>query len=291
MPEIQQLLLTLPAGVEKTKFSLPSNELVALRATKSPNPESAVLCLPGFTGSKEDYCAILSPLSEAGFEAIAYDQRGQFESKFEETPGSYKISALAGDAIALAKSLNKKVHLIGHSLGGLVAAHAIMRAPQYFSSLTMLCSGPGAIPFERQRNISAIRKGFPKVSLAAAWKVIEAEEKSTDPNKFSEAVWVFRKNRWMNNSPQALHEMAALLQDTEDFSDELTQVLSANKISALVLTAENDDIWPLSVQQQLANTINAKYLVLPDAGHSPARETPAQTASALIDFYKEIAKG
>lgn len=290
MPEIQQLLLSLPAGVEKTQYLMADNKLVALTTPKSSAAETAIICLPGFTGSKEDYVAILPPLSDGGFEVISYDQRGQYESKYAQTPGSFEITSLATDAIELAKSLNKKVHIVGHSMGGLVAAHAVMRAPQYFSSITMLCSGPGAIPADRQRNISAIRNGFPKVPLEAAWKIIEAEEKSKDPNKFSDAVWAFRKERWMHNNPQALHEMAAILQDTKDFSNDLAQVLKANNIGSLVLTAEYDDIWPLSEQEQLSKTLGGKYVVLPDAGHSPARETPTQTAAALIDFYSELSR-
>jgi pimeloyl-ACP methyl ester carboxylesterase len=290
MPEIQQLLLSLPQGVEKTRLALAAHSLAALETTKPALANEVVLCLPGFTGSKEDYVAILPVLSEAGYQVISIDHRGQYESKYPETQNSFTLPALAGDVVAIAKQLNKKVHLIGHSMGGLVAAQSVLQNPELFSSLTMLCSGPGAIPLERQKNIEAIRRGFPGTSLSDAWKIIEAEERSANPDRFSEPVWEFRKNRWLASNPQALHETAALLQNTPDFSQELALVLKQNNIGAMVLTAENDDVWPLAEQQRLAETIDGKYVVLADAGHSPARETPAETATALIEFYSQLAE-
>jgi pimeloyl-ACP methyl ester carboxylesterase len=290
MPEIQQQVLSLPQGVEKTQIALGAHTLAALETTKPALANEVVLCLPGFTGSKEDYLAILPVLNEAGYRVISIDHRGQYQSKYPETQNSFTLSALAGDVVAIAGKLNKKVHLIGHSMGGLIAAHCVLQNPQLFSSLTMLCSGPAAIPLERQKNIEAIRRGFPGTSLSDAWKIIEAEERSANPNRFSEPVWEFRKNRWLESNPQALHETAALLQDTPDFSQELALVVNQNQIGTLVLTAENDDVWPLAQQQRLAETINGKYVVLADAGHSPARETPAETAAALIEFYSQLAE-
>lgn len=288
MPEIQQLLLELPEGVEKTQIPLATHSLAALAAkNRSKNPQ-AVLCVPGFTGSKEDYVAILPPLNQTGFKVFSIDQRGQYESKFPVTKGSFSLAQLAQDVVEVSKAISQPIHLIGHSMGGLVAAKAIQTNPELFSSLTMLCSGPGAIPPQRQKNISAIREGFPQTPLELAWEIIETEEKRLDPNKFTDAVWEFRKKRWMQHNPQALHEMAAILQDTPDFSQDLAKVLSQNQIAALVLTGENDDVWPLSEQQQLAKTINAKYTVLKAAGHSPARETPGETAAALMEFFDAI---
>lgn len=288
MPEIQQLLLERPVGVEKIEIEFATHSLVALTTTEPASKLELVLCLPGFTGSKEDYLAILPPLRQAGYQVISIDQRGQFESKFASDRNSFAIEALAQDVTEIAKKFNKPIHLIGHSMGGLVAADAVLSKPELFSSLTLLCSGPGAIPITRQRNISAIRKGFPQTPLLAAWKLIEAEEKRIDPNKFSDEVWAFRKKRWLENNPQALHEMAVILQDTPDFSEPLAEVLKLNQISCLVLTGEHDDVWPLSDQQKMAQVLAADYLVLADAGHSPARETPVETAAALVNFYEKL---
>lgn len=287
MPEVHQMLLELPAGVEKTELALASHRLAALTTSAQATNQEVVLCVPGFTGSKEDYVAILPALSAAGYKVISIDQRGQYESKHSSEPGSFTLENLAKDVLHLAKLLNQPVHLIGHSMGGLVAAKALLEAADLFSSITLLCSGPGAIPKDRQRNISAIRKGFPGTPLEVAWQIIETEEKKSNPDKFTPEVWAFRKKRWMQNNPQALHETAAILQDTPDMSQDLAKVLITKKIPALVLTGEHDDIWPIPIQKEMAKTLNADYVMVASAGHSPARERPIETAAALIDFFSK----
>ena len=50
---------------------------VPSRSTATGAP---VLLVPGYTGSKEDFIAVLAPLAAAGHEVLAIDQRGQYES-------------------------------------------------------------------------------------------------------------------------------------------------------------------------------------------------------------------
>lgn len=281
------MLLELPNGVEKVEIDLSTHRLSALATNTNAVNQELVLCVPGFTGSKEDYVAILPPLSAAGYKVISFDQRGQFESKYPSQAGGFTLENLAKDVLAIAKKFETPVHLIGHSMGGLVAATAVLAESSLFGSVTLLCSGPAAIPQDRQKNISAIRKGFPQTPLDAAWRIIEAEEKKSNPDKFTPEVWEFRKNRWMQNSPQALHEHAVILQDTPDLSQDLAKVLAKENIPALVLTGEHDDIWPLPLQQEMAKTLNADYVMVALAGHSPARERPSETAAALIEFFSK----
>lgn len=285
MSEVHQMLLELPSGVEKIEIDLTTHSLAALSAVSTSSAEELVVCVPGFTGSKEDYLAILPSLSSAGYEVISFDQRGQYESKYSLEAGSFTLDNLAKDVLLIAEKFKKPVHLIGHSMGGLVAQKAVLENPEFFKSVTLLCSGPSAIPKDRQRNIAAIRKGFPQTPLEVAWQIIETEEKKSNPDKFTPEVWQFRKKRWMQNNPQALHETAAILQDTPDLTQNLAQVLTKNNLPALVLTGEHDDIWPIPMQQEMAKTLNADYVMVALAGHSPARERPSETAAALIDFF------
>ncbi len=285
MPEVHQMLLELPSDVEKIEIDLATHRLAALNTVSTSNAEELVVCVPGFTGSKEDYLAILPPLSTAGYGVISFDQRGQYESKYSLDPGGFTLENLAKDVLSIAEKFKKPVHLIGHSMGGLVAQKSVFSNPEFFKSVTLLCSGPGAIPKDRQRNIAAIRKGFPQTPLEVAWQIIETEEKKSSPDKFTPEVWEFRKKRWMQNNPQALHETAVILQDTPDLTQNLAQVLAKKNLPALVLTGEHDDIWPIPMQQEMAKTLNADYVMVASAGHSPARERPMETAAALIDFF------
>ena len=65
------------------------------------------MLVPGFTGSKEDFVAVLAPLAAAGWRVVTYDQRGQHETPGAPPPGevvtaeSYALSELALDLLAI----------------------------------------------------------------------------------------------------------------------------------------------------------------------------------------------
>ncbi|MGY2061862.1 alpha/beta hydrolase, partial [Nocardia gipuzkoensis] len=90
---------------------------------------TAVL-VPGFTGSKEDFHALLPPLAAAGFRCVAYDQRGQFESEGPDDPDDYTIADFTADLLGVVESLDAPVHLLGHSFGGYVARNAVVSRPE-----------------------------------------------------------------------------------------------------------------------------------------------------------------
>lgn len=104
------------------------------------------LLVPGFTGSKEDFIGLLEPLAAAGYRVVAVDGRGQYESPGPREESAYALEELARDVLAQARALGAgPVHLVGHSLGGLISRAAVLRDPSPFASLTLMSSGPAAI--------------------------------------------------------------------------------------------------------------------------------------------------
>ncbi len=93
--------LLLPAGVRRERVATQRGRFAGLIAGSTGRVRGAVLLIPGFTGSKEDFAPLLPLLAAAGWWAVAYDQRGQYES-----PGigveAYTLEALAADASAIA---------------------------------------------------------------------------------------------------------------------------------------------------------------------------------------------
>ena len=94
-----------------------------------------VLFVPGFSGSKEDFLPVLAPIAEAGYRAVAVDQRGQYESPGPDDPAAYTVEALAADLMIVVAGLSAEsggrppgpgVHVVGHSFGGLVARAAVL---------------------------------------------------------------------------------------------------------------------------------------------------------------------
>jgi epoxide hydrolase 4 len=94
-------------------------------------------------------------LALSGFHVLAPDQRGYHLSSKPVEIGSYHLDALAGDILALADQFRaRKIHLVGHDWGGIVAwwlsAHhperirrlAILNAPHPVVTKTYLLTHP-----------------------------------------------------------------------------------------------------------------------------------------------------
>ena len=127
--------LTLPEGVEATGIETPAGTFAA-HVVRVSRPAAHVLLIPGWTGSKEDFTPLLPLLAAAGFDATAYDQRGQFETVGR--PGDdYTLDGFAADAHALASVCSEdSSHLMGHSFGGLVAQQAVLATTSAWRSLS-----------------------------------------------------------------------------------------------------------------------------------------------------------
>ena len=130
------------------------------------------LLIPGFTGSKEDFIPVLQPLASAGRRVVAIDMRGQYQSQGAHEASGYAPGELGADIIAIAEAISSDghgLHLVGHSLGGLVAREAVLAQAAQVISLTLLSSGPGRITGQR----ASVLRGLLAMMTAAD---------STDPN-------------------------------------------------------------------------------------------------------------
>src|SRR3954463_791815 len=82
------------------------------------------LLVHGFTGAKEDFTEWLDRLADAGWHAVAADNRGHGASEKPDDEGQYTFDLLAGDVLDLAGTLwgnDASFLLLGHSMGGVVA--------------------------------------------------------------------------------------------------------------------------------------------------------------------------
>ena len=153
------------------------------------------LLVPGYTGSKEDFAPLLPLLAAAGHRVLAYDQRGQYESVGPQEPSAYSVAALAADLLALVDELTlAPVHLVGHSFGGLVARAAVVERPAAFASLTLLGSGPAALPegprTEMMRYLQPLLAGG---GLTAVWEATSrVSNASTRANSCSTLATIAR---------------------------------------------------------------------------------------------------
>ena len=279
--------LDLPAGVRAMSLDTPDGALAALVAAPDgagrPTP-SPVLLVPGYTGSKEDFIAVLEPIAAAGHHVVAIDLRGQFESPGAADPSGYDVAALAADVLAVAAGLGAPVHLVGHSFGGLVARAAALSDPDLLCSLTLMSSGPAAVPPPANANIGLMAQALPVMDLESIWVAKRQIEAESEPEPPPPEIEAFLHKRFVSNQPAGLLRMAETLLSEADRTAELAEV----DVPVLVTFGERDDVWPPDVQAEMGKRLGAEVVVIMDGAHSPAAQQPARTAEALLAFWGSI---
>jgi pimeloyl-ACP methyl ester carboxylesterase len=100
--------LSLPDGVRRSVIETRRGSFAALEAMPGSGVcerQPAVL-VPGFTGSKEDFLAILHQLGAAGRRVLAIDLRGQYQTPGPDDPGAYAIRELGADVAAIVDAVS-----------------------------------------------------------------------------------------------------------------------------------------------------------------------------------------
>ncbi|MFF9684855.1 alpha/beta fold hydrolase [Streptomyces sp. NPDC014623] len=258
-------------------------DFAVLDATPPARAHSTALLLPGYTGSKEDFIALLEPLAAAGFRVLSVDGRGQYETEGTGGPGSYAQGELARDVLAQAAAVDGAgpaggIHLLGHSLGGQIARAAVLLDAAPFRSLTLMSSGPAEIDPAQQKKARLLGDALSRWSMAEVWQMMRVMDPPEDADTGDGEDL---RRRWMRHDPAQLIATGAQLSAEPDRVEEL----AALSLPVHVISGERDDVWPVPLLDGMAQRLGARRTVIEGAEHSPNTARPLETAAALVSFW------
>lgn len=240
------------------------------------NPIGDVVLVHGFTGSKEDFAELAPLIALEGFRVLTFDNRGQNDSTHAESESFYAIANFAQDVIALCNHFElRKVHILGHSLGGLITQEALILNSNLFASATFFCTGPSGKEhwFDEPQF-----RGLNNENKEEIWNTFLESQNLDNPKKD------FKKLRWIKSDAVSTLSLHKHLRSYESRIAELSKL----PIHKHVVYGENDDVWPIEEQIQMAKELNGELTVLDGCGHCPNEENPTLTASALIKFWNQF---
>lgn len=158
-----------------------------------------VILLHGFPETSIMWERLLETLSQNGYRAIAFDQRGYSPGARPFTQNEYSKAKLASDVIAIADAAGfKKFHVIGHDFGGAVAWTVADRHRERVLSLTSLSmphplalaktlASPSPqwpasayVLFYRLPILPEFILGFDRAALLARWKWQDHPERQVE---------------------------------------------------------------------------------------------------------------
>ncbi|KAA2264084.1 alpha/beta hydrolase [Solihabitans fulvus] len=291
-PEPSQLS---PHRAERVDLAGRYGPIAALREAAADNADAArlaatALLVPGFTGSKEDFAPLLDPISDAGIEVVAIDLPGQYESAGPGTETEYRPGPLGAALAELIEKLaaeGRRVLLLGHSYGGLVARATVL-AGAPLAGLTLLDTGPAELPTgDRRTALDLGEAALRERGMAAAQRLVEARDAINPkwPGMAPELKKLLR-DRVLHSVPAGLLGMADGLRYEPDLVTKLSRTLRSTRVPCLVLCGEADDAWSPASQRDMAERLDADFAVLPNAKHSPNTENPEALLNTLLPTWR-----
>ena len=167
--------------------------------------------------------------------------------------------------------------LAGTSFGGSIALEVALAAPERVSALWLM----GCDPAAPDANVQELVAGLEAMPDA----VIDMLAGLAVPKEAVEAAEAFRAM-----APRVGGKVGAAQARALASRPEATSRLGALHMPALVIWGEADQIVPASVGQMLVDALpHAHFHVLPDCGHLPTLEEPAECAELFVEFLEDEA--
>jgi pimeloyl-ACP methyl ester carboxylesterase len=216
---------------------------------------------------------------EGSFDTIAYDHRGIGGS--DPIDGPFTIADLAADAAALIAALELgSVHVLGISLGGMVAQELVLAAPDRVRTLTLgctYCGGPGSRITDRaviSRLLAAGGSGDRELMLRTGFEINVSPAHAARPGAWE----AFRERALAVAAPLDVVFEQLRATAVHDTSARLPQVTAPT----LVVHGELDQMLDASNARQIAQLVpGARLELLEGVGHMFWVERPQRSAELL----------
>jgi len=241
---------------------------------------SPLLLIHGLGSSSRDWEMQIEPFAK-DYQVITLDLRGHGQSG--KPPGPYSIRMFAEDTAALVRRIDiLPAHVVGISMGGMVAFELAVHFPQLLRSLTIVNSYPEMRVETLQEHLQVWRRflilellGMRGMGRMLGGRLFPFPEQSDLRETFV--------SRWAQNNKRAYRESlrAILNWDVESRLGEID-------CPVLVVASDQDYVSVEEKRVYTAKIPNAKLVIIEDARHAVTAERPDQFNTVLRDFLTSI---
>ncbi len=239
-----------------------------------------LLLVQGMSGTHASWGEpFLAALESAGFECLYYDHRGIGHSAAWRTP--FSLVDLAEDAIGLLDAVGwETAHVMGISMGGMVAQELALAHPDRVRTLTLGCTyagGPGGVLTAAgvvQELGAAMLSGNRERALRAGYTVNVSKAFAAEEENWT----TFRAMASSVPAPVPV----IMLQMQAIASHDTSARLASISAPTLVMHGTEDRMLPIANGRAIAEAIpGARLEVLDGVGHMFWWEQPARSAELV----------
>jgi len=250
------------------------------------NSKNVLIAVNGGPGLSSNYMTSLKQLAGEQLAVIIYDQRGTGQST--QSVDSYRMPDHVADLEAVRKASGaEKIHVLGHSWGGIVAMRYATIYPQRVRSIILMGSGPPTRESVQagqarlvQRIIKLQERGIISQNLQMeTGNVIKA----ILPAYFSDPEFTIPEEIEKTTFSSMAYEKTLTAMGNWDFSDDVAEL-----IHPVLLLWGEDDPFGLPMAEAIRNSLSnaqVKYVLLKGCGHY-WQENPAEFFSHIRAFLQ-----
>jgi pimeloyl-ACP methyl ester carboxylesterase len=238
-----------------------------------------LLMIMGMSGTARHWGEpFLAPL-RGHFETIVYDHRGVGESS--RLQGPVTIAQMAADAAALLAALElESAHVLGISMGGMIAQELALAHPERVRTLTLgctYCGGEGSAlssPEVMRKLGEGMMSGDRALALRAGWEVNVSESMAADEEAYERFLAI--------GSSHAVAVQVVMAQMRACAAHDTSARLGALEMPVLVVHGTEDQLLPVQNGRVIASLVpGARLEILEGIGHLFFWERPELSAELV----------
>lgn len=222
------------------------------------------------------------------YQCLSFDNRGYGESAASEE--ALSVEAMARDALALMDAQGwERAHVVGHSLGGLIALYVARFAAERVHSLALLCTfATGAVPTRVTPKIAWLglrtRVGTRRMRRHAFLRMVMPARAlaTTDRDALAERLGALFGRDLADSPPIIMQQLrAAGPADATPYLPRLAH------IPTLVVSGAHDPIAPPSAGRAIAAGIpGARYVEFHDGSHGLTIQHADRVNALLLEHLE-----
>lgn len=258
-----------------------------VRIAGDPTAGEVLIGISGGPGLSSDYMASLENLAGPELAVVTYDPRGAGRSTAPaEDAANYDLSWYAADLEAVRKAVGAdKVHLLGHSWGGLVAMYYATIFPEYVDAIVLMGSGPPSIEGLRlaqrhlqERIVELTRQGLIPGNLSSVGAV---QVRAILPAYFSDPGFEPPAELLDMTFSQTVSDLTLSALGQYDLTGDVARL----NHRVLILFGEDDpfDLSMAETTQEALAAAQVEFVVLQQCGHF-WQECPDKFYAAIRSF-------
>lgn len=220
------------------------------------------------------------------FQFATFDHRGIGASS--PVKGTMTIDEMVDDAIAIMDDLNwSSAHIVGHSMGGVIAQQLAVSHPTRVKSLTLMCTvarGANAVKMSLPMLLTAIRMHIgPRRSRRRAFLELlmpRPHLNSVDAEMLATALAP------LFGYDLACQPMVAMKQAGALKKQDMSHALADVRVPTLIINAQYDRIAPPHFGRDLHERIaGSRFIEIPDAAHGVPIQKPDLINTLLQEHW------